>query len=537
MQSDHKLAASMRAYLLGQLSDQEAAELEEQYFVNRDCFLRMQSEENALIADYLADRLSKKERSSFESRYLHVPELERKVEEVRRQRSLLRPPSLPAFRVRWGMAAAALALALGFGFWARHYLKKQSGSSAQGPPAKQEPVTPVQPRQEPSAHEHEPMPQLIMPIEPSKNKPLADDPQRKNRPIPTIRSREDRFTADVHPLNQARRSNAATQAPVESAAINTGPTNGAGSAATTTVPPIKRVAVLDFDYGTVQSYVSSIYGSNQDVGKGITDMLVEKLVKDGKYSVIERKVVDKILAEQNFSNSDRANPAMAAKIGQILGVDAVIMGSITKFGRDDKSKSYGGLGVGPRAFGIGGIKKNESKAVCVISTRLVDANTGEILAAVTGEGESKRSGTSLIGGGGGDGAASIGGFDTHASNFSQTLLGEAVTQAISEIGSQFNADAIGPASRKAEASGFVTGVDGITLIVNIGSKAGLQIGDELNILRLTRTVQDPASGKVLRTPTLRLGIATVTEVDTESATATFKGTLPARVGDVAKTPN
>jgi hypothetical protein len=37
----------------------------------------------------------------------------------------------------------------------------------------------------------------------------------------------------------------------------------------------KRVAVLDFDYGTVQSYVSSIYGSNQDVGMGITEMRVE----------------------------------------------------------------------------------------------------------------------------------------------------------------------------------------------------------------------------------------------------------------------
>ncbi len=145
----------------------------------------------------------------------------------------------------------------------------------------------------------------------------------------------------------------------------------------------KRVAVLDFDYGTVQSYVSEIYGANQDVGKGITDMLVEKLVKDGKYSVIERKALDKILAEQNFSNSDRANPATAAKIGQILGVDAIIMGSITKFGRDDKSKAIGGLGIGPRAFGIGGVKRSEAKAVCAISARLVDTNTGEILAAVT----------------------------------------------------------------------------------------------------------------------------------------------------------
>src|SRR5229473_1070345 len=91
----------------------------------------------------------------------------------------------------------------------------------------------------------------------------------------------------------------------------------------------KRVAVLDFDYGTVQTSVAALFGSNQDVGKGITDMLVEKLVKDGKYSVIERKALDKILAEQNFSNSDRANPATAARIGQILGVDAIIMGSIT----------------------------------------------------------------------------------------------------------------------------------------------------------------------------------------------------------------
>ena len=196
----------------------------------------------------------------------------------------------------------------------------------------------------------------------------------------------------------------------------------------------KRVAVLDFDYGTVQSYVSSIYGSNQDVGKGITDMLVEKLVKDGKYSVIERKALDKILAEQNFSNSDRANPATAAKIGQILGVDAIIMGSITKFGRDDKSKAIGGAGLSSHGFGIGGIKSNEAKAVCAISARLVDTTTGEILAAVTGEGESKRSGTSLLGGGGGGGGAGVGAFDTHASNFGQTLLGEAVTQAVTEVG-------------------------------------------------------------------------------------------------------
>src|SRR5215467_15389287 len=77
----------------------------------------------------------------------------------------------------------------------------------------------------------------------------------------------------------------------------------------------KRVAVMDFEYGTVRSAVAAIWGTDQDVGKGITDLLVQKLVEDGKYSVIERKALDKIFVEQNFSNSDRADVATAAKIG------------------------------------------------------------------------------------------------------------------------------------------------------------------------------------------------------------------------------
>ncbi|HEY4679032.1 MAG TPA: CsgG/HfaB family protein [Candidatus Angelobacter sp.] len=297
----------------------------------------------------------------------------------------------------------------------------------------------------------------------------------------------------------------------------------------------KRVAVLDFDYGTVQSYVSSIYGSNQDVGKGITDMLVEKLVKDGKYSVIERKALDKILAEQNFSNSDRANPATAQKIGQILGVDAIIMGSITKFGRDDHSKAIGGAGLSSHGFGIGGIKRSEAKAVCAISARLVDTTTGEILAAVTGEGESKRSGTSLLGAGGGGGGAGGGAFDTHASNFGQTLLGEAVTQAVTQVGGELGTSAANVPTRKADVSGVVADVSGSTLIINVGSKTGLKVGDVLEISHAGRQIKDPATGKVLKTITTKIGEGTVTEIDADSATLNFTGT-GAKVGDVAKTP-
>src|SRR5579864_4601257 len=136
----------------------------------------------------------------------------------------------------------------------------------------------------------------------------------------------------------------------------------------------KRVAVMNFDYATVQNYVAQIFGSNQDVGKGISDLLVDKLVADGAYSVIERSALDKILAEQNFSNSDRADSSTAAKIGKVLGVDVMIIGSITQFGRDDKSTNIGGgaLGGVTGRFGIGGVKKSKATAVVQITGRMID---------------------------------------------------------------------------------------------------------------------------------------------------------------------
>ena len=45
----------------------------------------------------------------------------------------------------------------------------------------------------------------------------------------------------------------------------------------------KSIAVLDFDYSTVQSGASAVLGTNQDVGKGVADLIVEKLVKAGEY--------------------------------------------------------------------------------------------------------------------------------------------------------------------------------------------------------------------------------------------------------------
>src|ERR1700687_1055536 len=150
--------------------------------------------------------------------------------------------------------------------------------------------------------------------------------------------------------------------------------------------PKRRVAVMSFEYGTVMTSVQAIFGGNQDVGKGISDLLVMKLVNDGKYSVIERAALDKILGEQNFSNSNRADSSTAAKIGKVLGVDVMIIGSITQFGRDDKKTTVGGGGYGLGKFGLGGVQSRNSKAVVAVTARMIDTSTAEILAVAEGDG-------------------------------------------------------------------------------------------------------------------------------------------------------
>jgi curli biogenesis system outer membrane secretion channel CsgG len=296
----------------------------------------------------------------------------------------------------------------------------------------------------------------------------------------------------------------------------------------------KLVAVLDFDYGTVQSEVQAYFGTDQDVGKGISLLLEQKLVNDGKYRVIDRNTLDKILKEQNFSNSDRADPSSAAKIGRLLGVSALIVGSITQFGRDDKHLGVGGGGYGLGRFGLGKVGKNDSKAVVAVTAKLVDVNTAEILAVVTGTGESKRGGFAVGGGGGGWSGGGGGAVNMGSSNFANTILGEAVRAAVDNTGQQLDDKAQSLPAVKVQISGVVADVTGNMLVLNVGSKNGVKVGDQLAISRKVKDVMDPTTGQVIKTITDELGTATVTEVDVGSATATYNGTTPPKVGDVVK---
>ncbi|MGO9094470.1 MAG: CsgG/HfaB family protein [Bryobacteraceae bacterium] len=295
----------------------------------------------------------------------------------------------------------------------------------------------------------------------------------------------------------------------------------------------KRVAVLDFDYATVKSQVAAIWGTDQDVGKGISDLIVEKLVMTGKYSVIERKALDKVLGEQNFSNSDRADSNSAAKIGRILGVDAIITGSITQFGRDDKSTGVGGGAMSSVTgrFGLGGVRHNEAKAVVGISARMINTDTAEIIAVAKGVGESTRKGTSLIGAGGGDISAGAGG-GVASKNFGSTILGEAVNAAVDQLCAQFDSEAAQLPTKAVVIDGLVADATGNTLVLNVGSRIGIKVGDRLDVRRKIKDVRDPATGRILRSITDKVGEVVITDVDEQSAVGQFSGSAPAKVGDM-----
>ena len=330
-------------------------------------------------------------------------------------------------------------------------------------------------------------------------------------------------------------------APVASRAQNSAPpaqpTAGTAGGPGSTAPQgrRKRIAVFDFDYATVKTGTDALFGTSVDVGKGIADLLVKNLVTDGTYSVIERKQLDKILTEQNFSNSDRANPASAAKLGKVLGVDAIIVGSITEFGNETKNRNLGGGGGNWGGFGIGGVGHKETKANVAIDARIVDIDTAEILGVAEGKGESKRSSNSLLGGGGnwhgfGGGAADFG-----SSDFQQTIIGEATKAAVDQMTSGLIADAPKLQARVVKVEGLVAAVDGDQIVLNVGSKTGIKVGDHMSVERVTSTIKDPATGAVLRKMTTKLGELEVTDVDDVSAVCKPVNGSGFKIGDVART--
>ena len=129
-----------------------------------------------------------------------------------------------------------------------------------------------------------------------------------------------------------------------------------------------RVAVMNFENNSTWSY----WGDN--LGKAAADELVTQLFQTGSFSVIERAQLEALLVEQDLGASGAVDTSTAARIGQLLGVQLILTGSITQFSIERTSGGFRSLGV------------SVSRAESVLDVRLVNTTTGEIMLAESGEG-------------------------------------------------------------------------------------------------------------------------------------------------------
>jgi curli biogenesis system outer membrane secretion channel CsgG len=210
-------------------------------------------------------------------------------------------------------------------------------------------------------------------------------------------------------------------------ALGAGPVAAQGAQAAAAKPKRTKVAVMDFDYGTI----SNKWWGDQDIGKGVADQIVDGLVNDGSVIVVERKKLDTVLAEQDFAHSDRANPQARAlaKLGKVYGVKYIVAGSITRFGSEEKNFGGGAASFLPGPLGKMGFKK--AKTEVGLTARVIDTSTGEIMISAKGEGLSKK--------GGGLSAAGFGKFGGGASfsmaseDYKMSAIGEAQEKACQQL--------------------------------------------------------------------------------------------------------
>jgi curli biogenesis system outer membrane secretion channel CsgG len=240
----------------------------------------------------------------------------------------------------------------------------------------------------------------------------------------------------------------------------------------------KRIAVFEFDDRS---------GWGHNIGTGLADMLITQLVKTEKFMVIERKELDQIMAEQNLGLSGAVTPQSAAQVGQIIGVELIVMGSVSEFG---EKKS--GLGGSIGRLGIGGrVTKREARAV--VDVRLVNTSTAEIVLAETAEGE--------------DGSTGLDNFRFEDINFGnptfwdRTIVGKAGRKAIDKC--------VGMIDRTMsnipwEGKILRADPDG-TIYMKPGSAGGVKSGMEFFVYAKGEDIIDPDTGISLGSDESKIG--------------------------------
>ena len=137
---------------------------------------------------------------------------------------------------------------------------------------------------------------------------------------------------------------------------------------------------------------------NDPLGKQVGDMLSARLIESGSFMVFERPDLARVEQEREMFGAS----------GDLVGVDTLIVGSLTEFGRNV---------TGEKGF-LSSSKKQSAYAK--VELRLINVETGQAFFSSTGTGEASLE------------SASVAGFGSRAS-YDGTLTDKAISSAISDV--------------------------------------------------------------------------------------------------------
>lgn len=140
--------------------------------------------------------------------------------------------------------------------------------------------------------------------------------------------------------------------------------------------------------GVTRVAISEFQG---ECGAELTDRLTELVSRSGKFEVLDRFNLDRMLAEQDFNFSGRVDGRSAVRLGKILGPAALIFGRVTRCRSETNNQLY-------RKDYKGNITYiARTRANVTASVQLVELATSRVLSAQTFDGAAEETNESREG--------------------------------------------------------------------------------------------------------------------------------------------
>lgn len=263
------------------------------------------------------------------------------------------------------------------------------------------------------------------------------------------------------------------------------------------VGPKKKVAVVDFENKTA-------YGKAR-LGTSASDILTTELAKSKRFILIERDKLDKIFAEKNLQKTEGFQPDELVQSGKILGLNAIVTGSISQFGVKTQGEDY-------LVY-----EKREQIAEATVDLRVVSVSNGKLLWSDSGRGTATQKVKDVMGMGG-------------RAGYDETLEGEALRAAIVKFVNNIIAEI-----DKSEWFCYVAEYDNGNVYLDAGKESALNLNTVLKVTRPGRVIKSPSTGEIMGAVEDEVGTIQVVKYfgDNGALAKVISGNEP-KLGDICR---